>query len=215
MTSCWADATSCFACASLVCTNGFAQPAHSFALQIRSNELEQSGLTTHAHIYIHCIHIYIYYDMCQQQELCAESGVPLKALVLLAWFLEVFIAGQAILGGVEPSMAERAAIFACRIFIYLGSMCRILYCGLPGPGLARKKECGKLWKVIYHCGLSKHRAERRSSPKRKNAKQFLIVSGLPCMLTGVAEARSSCYTMTSRMEQLSGPTKSRCPSALL
>ncbi|CAL1145758.1 unnamed protein product [Cladocopium goreaui] len=25
-------------------------------------------------------------------------------------------------------MAERAAIFACRIFIYLGSMCRILYC---------------------------------------------------------------------------------------
>jgi hypothetical protein len=153
--------------------------------------------------------------MCQQQELCPESGVPLKTLVLLAWFLEVFIAGQAILGGVEPSMAERAAIFACRIFIYLGSMCRILYCGLPGPGLARKKECGKLWKVIYHCGLSKHRAERRSSPKRKNAKQFLIVSGLPCMLTGVAEARSSCYTMTSRMEQLSGPTKSRCPSALL
>jgi hypothetical protein len=160
-------------------------------------------------------YIYIYYDMCQQQELCAESGVPLKALVLLAWFLEVFIAGQAILSGVEPSMAERAAIFACRIFIYLGSMCRILYCGLPGPGLARKKECGKLWKVIYHCGLSKHRAERRSSPKRKNAKQFLIVSGLPCMLTGVAEARSSCYTMTSRMEELSGPTKSRCPSALL
>ena len=31
-------------------------------------------------------------------------------LVLLAWFLEVFVAGQAILGGVEPSVAERAAI---------------------------------------------------------------------------------------------------------
>ena len=84
-----------------------------------------------------------------------------------------------------------------------------------GLDLPERKECGKLWKVINHCGLSKHRAERRSSPKRKNAKQFLIVSGLPCMLTGVAEARSSCYTMTSRMEQLSGPTKSRCPSALL
>ena len=71
-------------------------------------------------------------------------------LVLLAWFLEVFVAGQAILGGVEPSMAERTAIFVCRIFIYLGSMCRILYCGLPGPGFARKirKECRKLWKVI-------------------------------------------------------------------
>jgi len=88
--------------------------------------------------------------MCQQQELCPESGVPLKTLVLLAWFLEVFVAGQAILGGVEPSMAERTAIFVCRIFIYLGSMCRILYCGLPGPGFARKirKECRKLWKVI-------------------------------------------------------------------
>ena len=100
----------------------------SFALQICSNEIEQSGLTIHVNI-----------------RSCVESRVPLKTLVLLAWFLEVFIAGQAILGGVEPSMAERAGIFVCRIFIYLGSMCRILYCGLPGPGLARKirKECGK------------------------------------------------------------------------
>lgn len=41
----------------------------------------------------------------------------------------VFITGQAILGGeAEPSMGERAAIFSCRVFIYLGSMCRILYC---------------------------------------------------------------------------------------
>ena len=119
------------------------------------------------------MYLYVYYDMCQQQELRAESGVPLKALVLLAWFLEVFIAGQGILGGVEPSMAERAAIFACRIFIYLGSMCRILYCGLPGPGLARKKGMRKVMKSYKHCGLSKHRAERRSSPKRKNTKQFL------------------------------------------
>ena len=150
--------------------------------------------------------------MWQQQELCAESGVPLKALVLLAWFLEVFIAGQAILGGVEPSMAERAAIFACRIFIYLGSMCRILYCGLPGPGLARKKGMRKvmesyksLWIIKASCWT------QIVSQKEKHE----AVSGLACMLTGVAEARSSCYTMTSRMEQLSGPTKSRCPSALL
>ncbi|CAK9017654.1 Pentatricopeptide repeat-containing protein [Durusdinium trenchii] len=40
----------------------------------------------------------------------------------------VFITGQAILGSPEPSMGERVAIFSCRIFIYLGSMCRILYC---------------------------------------------------------------------------------------
>lgn len=40
----------------------------------------------------------------------------------------VFITGQAILGGAEPSMGERVAIFSCRIFIYLGSMCRILFC---------------------------------------------------------------------------------------
>ena len=44
---------------------------------------------------------------------------------------EVFITGQAILGGAEPSMGERVAIFSCRIFIYLGSMCRILFCNLP------------------------------------------------------------------------------------
>jgi len=39
----------------------------------------------------------------------------------------VFIAGQAILGKTDGTFEERVATFCCRIFIYLGSMCRILY----------------------------------------------------------------------------------------
>ena len=52
-------------------------------------------------------------------------------LPFLADHFQVFISGQAILGSAsEPPMAERIAIFCCRVFIYLGSMCRILYCNL-------------------------------------------------------------------------------------
>ncbi|CAJ1400909.1 unnamed protein product [Effrenium voratum] len=39
----------------------------------------------------------------------------------------VFIIGQAILGRKDGTEGERIATFVCRIFIYLGSMCRILY----------------------------------------------------------------------------------------
>ena len=40
---------------------------------------------------------------------------------------QVFIAGQAILGRTDGSFEERIGTFCCRIFIYLGSMCRLLY----------------------------------------------------------------------------------------
>eukprot|EP00913_Durusdinium_trenchii_P014523 g13624.t1 len=45
----------------------------------------------------------------------------------LLFTLCVFIAGQAVLGQRDESFEENVAIFACRCFLYFGSMCQLLY----------------------------------------------------------------------------------------
>jgi len=85
----------------------------------------------------------------------------------------VFITGQAILGRTEGSFEERVATFCCRMFVYLGSMCRLLYsqirllyediktgaidrkCKIPIPAsLQNPQDLGSLvliWVLVLMC----------------------------------------------------------------
>lgn len=51
----------------------------------------------------------------------------LRGRCYLLFTLCVFIAGQAVLGQRDESFEENVAIFACRCFLYFGSMCQLLY----------------------------------------------------------------------------------------